>query len=307
LAQALLPTIMKSFLLLALAAAENPDRNTDALVAKGPAAVEGALNAELKKAEKAGDVEHEASIKKHLADYLSERKERIDDAKGGVLETRQREAIAKGPAAVVAAIESELPEAEKYGDTEHIASLKKHLADYLSERKERIEDAEGGHTDTRQAAAAGPDNRAHATPAHFKAVEAALAQELAEAEKFHDAQHIASLKKHLADYVDQEESNGNERQETAFEEDLRAGNTHATEAALLGVLKEAVKYGDKEHVRSILAHWKHYNDKFFPTPNGQAPWDYRYDNAAEHLGPRGEGLEGVPLDVAASEHRRHRG
>merc|ERR1711966_81211 len=121
---------------------------------------------------------------------------------------------------------------------------------------------------------------------------------------YHDAEHIASLKKHLADYVDQEESNGNERQETAFEEDLRAGNTHATEAALLGVLKEAVKYGDKEHVRSILAHWKHYNDKFFPMPNGQAPWDYRYDNAAEHLGPRGEGLEGIPLDVAASEHRR---
>merc|ERR1719316_2219298 len=284
---------MKTFLLLCLAAAENPDRNTDALVKLGPEAVEGALNAELAKAKKAGDVEHEASIKKHLADYLSERKERIDDAKGGVIHTRQREAIAEGPAAVVAAIESELPEAEKYHDTEHIASLKKHLADYLAERKERIEDEE-----------VGPDNRAHATPAHFDAVEAALKQELAEAEKFHDAQHIASLEKHMADYLDQEESNGNERQETAFQEDLRAGNTHATEAALLGVLKEAVKFGDKEHIRSILDHWKHYNDKFFPTPNGQAPWDYRYDNAANHLGPRGEGLEGVPLNVAADQHRR---
>merc|ERR1719316_1251778 len=94
---------MKTFLLLCLAAAENPDRNTDALVKKGPEAVEGALNAELAKAIKAGDVEHEASIEKHLAYYLSERKERIDDAKGGVINTRQREAIAEGPAAVVAA------------------------------------------------------------------------------------------------------------------------------------------------------------------------------------------------------------
>merc|ERR1719440_2314353 len=175
--------MMKTFLLLSLVAAEKPDRNTDALVKLGPEAVEGALEGQLAKAEKAGDVEHEASIKKHLADYLSERKERIDDAKGGVLDTRQRAAIANGPAAVVAAIESELPEAEKYHDTEHIASLKKHLADYLAERKERIEDEEGGHTDTRQAAAAGPDNRAHATPAHFKAVEAALAQERAPEER----------------------------------------------------------------------------------------------------------------------------
>merc|ERR1719181_1015436 len=279
-------------LLLCLVVAEKPDRNTDALVAKGPAAVAEALEAELAKAEAVGDKEHAASIKKHWEDYLSERQERINDAKGGQIHTRQREAIAEGPAAVVKAIESQLAEAEKYHDEEHVASLKKHLADYLAERKERIEDEEGGHTDTRQAAAAGADNRAHATPAHFAAVEAALKQELAEAEKFHDAEHIASLKKHLADYADQEESNGNERQETAFREDLAAGNTHATEAALLGVLKEAVKFGDKEHIRSILTHWKHYNDKFFPTPSGQAPWDYRYDHAEKEL------------DALASEHRR---
>jgi len=37
---------------------------------------------------------------------------------------------------------------------------------------------------------------------------------------------------------------------------------------------------------------KHYNDKFFPEPNGQAPWDYRYDHAEKEL------------DEAASEHRR---
>jgi len=62
--------------------------------------------------------------------------------------------------------------------------------------------------------------------------------------------------------------------------------------ALLGVLKEAVKFGDKEHIASILNHWKHYNDKFFPTPNGQAPWDYRYDHAE------------AELNAAASQHRR---
>merc|ERR1719388_185448 len=109
---------------------------------------------ELAKAEKAHDAEHEASIEKHLADYLSERKERIEDAKGGVIDTRQRAAIRDGTGAVEAALAGELKEAEKFGDVEHERSIEKHLADYLAERAERIADAKGGHTDTREAAAA---------------------------------------------------------------------------------------------------------------------------------------------------------
>merc|ERR1719231_1513403 len=97
---------------------------------------------------------------------------------------------AKGPAA----LEAELAKAEAVGDKEHAASIKKHWADYLSERKEYIEDHEGGHTDTREAAAAGRDDRHHATPNQFAAVEAALKSELPEAEKFGDSQHIASIK-----------------------------------------------------------------------------------------------------------------
>merc|ERR1719484_508159 len=104
---------------------------------------------------------------------------------------------AKGPAALAA----ELAEAEAVGDKEHAASIKKHFADYLSERKEYIEDHEGGHTDTREAAAAGRDDRHHATPNQFAAVEAALKSELPEAEKFGDAEHIASIKAHLGDYA----------------------------------------------------------------------------------------------------------
>merc|ERR550537_807193 len=89
---------------------------------------------------------------------------------------------AKGPAA----IEAELAEAEAAGDKEHAASIKKHFADYLAERKERIEDAEGGQLHSREAAAAGPDDR-RARPGNVAAVEAALEQEYKEAEKFNDA------------------------------------------------------------------------------------------------------------------------
>merc|ERR1719515_22391 len=103
---------------------------------------------------------------------------------------------AKGPAAIAEALEAELAKAEAVGDKEHAASIKKHWADYLSERRERIEDAEGGHLDTRQAAAAGPDDR-KARSANVAAVEAALEQEYREAEKFNDQEHEASLKKHL--------------------------------------------------------------------------------------------------------------
>merc|ERR1719460_3560912 len=98
-----------------------------------------------------------------------------------------------------------MPEAVKYHDGEHEASLKKHLADYESERRERIADEEGGQLHSRQADAAGPDDRHHATPKQFAAVEAALKQELAEAEKYHDTQHIASIEKHWAEkYHDKE-------------------------------------------------------------------------------------------------------
>jgi len=190
---------------------------------------------------------------------------------------------AKGPAAIAEALEAEYAKAEKAGDKEHMASLKKHWADYLSERKEDIEDHEGGHLDTReeQALKAGPE-----------AVEAALAGELKEAEKFGDSEHIESIKKHEADYLNEAHGGGAERQEIAFRKDLANGNTGATEMALKGELAEALKYHDREHVESILAHYSHYNNKFFPNaPEGQAPWDYTYD------------LRAPGLEKAAYEHR----
>merc|ERR1719498_1401391 len=109
---------MKSVLFLL--AAGNPIDGTERarMAARaGPAAA---------KAEKAGDVEHEASIKEHLASYLGEVEEKKDHK-------REREAAAEGPSAVAAALESELKEAEKYHDTEHIASLEKHWRDYAGE------------------------------------------------------------------------------------------------------------------------------------------------------------------------------
>ena len=66
--------------LAAVLAAEAPNPKTDALAAKGPSAIAAALEQELAEAEAVGDKEHVASIKKHFADYLSERKERIEDA-----------------------------------------------------------------------------------------------------------------------------------------------------------------------------------------------------------------------------------
>ena len=98
-----------------------------------------------------------------------------------MIQTRQRRAIQQGTGAVVAALEQELAEAKKYNDVQHIASIEKHLADYASERRERIADAQGGHTDTREAAAAGPDDR-KARDDRVQAVEAALEQEMRNAE-----------------------------------------------------------------------------------------------------------------------------
>merc|ERR1719181_2399769 len=106
---------MRNALLWSLVFAEEPNPKTDALAAEGPKAIGEALAAEYEEAMAVGDKEHEASIKKHWEDYLAERKERINDAKGGQIPTRQRDAINDGPAAVVAALESELKEAEKFG------------------------------------------------------------------------------------------------------------------------------------------------------------------------------------------------
>merc|ERR1719171_2790574 len=114
---------------------------------------------------------------------------------------------AKGPAAIAEALEAELAKAEAAGDKEHAASIKKHWADYLSERRERIEDAEGGHLDTREAAAAGPDDR-KARAGNVAAVEAALEQEMKQAEKYNDKEHEASLEKHLMDYLHMEHGLG---------------------------------------------------------------------------------------------------
>merc|ERR1719502_444701 len=124
---------------------------------------------------------------------------------------------------------------------EHVASIKKHFADYLAERKERIEDAEGGHLDTREAAAAGPDDR-KARSANVAAATAALESGMGEAEKFGDREHEASLKKHLMDYLSMEHGLGRDRQNIADREGPRAEYE-----ALLGQLKEAEKFHDVEH------------------------------------------------------------
>ena len=274
--------------LYAVLAAEAPNPKTDALAAKGPAAIAEALEAELAKAEKVGDTEHAESIKRHWADYLSERKERINDGKGGVIQTRQRRAINEGPKAVVDALtktpNAELEEAEKFGDTEHINSIEKHLADYASERRERIADAEGGHTDTREAAAAGPDDR-KARAGNVAAVEAALEQEFKEAEKYNDKEHEASLQKHLMDYLHMEHGLGRDRQNIADREGPRAEYE-----ALLGQLQEAEKFHDVEHEASILKHWRNYLGRV----EGTTPaWDYSDDEAK------------AALEKAAFYHRHH--
>jgi hypothetical protein len=274
--------------LYAVLAAEAPNPKTDALAAKGPAAIAEALEAELAKAEKVGDTEHAESIKRHWADYLSERKERINDAKGGVIQTRQRRAINQGPAAVVEALtktpNAELEEAEKFGDKEHINSIEKHLADYASERRERIADAEGGHLDTRQAAAAGPDDR-KARAGNVAAVEAALEQEFKEAEKYNDKEHEASLQKHLMDYLHMEHGLGRNRQNIADREGPRAEYE-----ALLGQLHEAEKFHDVEHEASIEKHWRDYLGRV----EGTTPaWDYSDDEAK------------AALEKAAFYHRHH--
>jgi bacteriorhodopsin len=274
--------------LYAVLAAEAPNPKTDALAAKGPAAIAEALEAELAKAEKVGDTEHAESIKRHWADYLSERKERINDAKGGVIQTRQRRAINQGPAAVVEAL-TKTPnagpeEAEKFGDKEHINSIEKHLADYASERRERIADAEGGHLDTRQAAAAGPDDR-KARAGNVAAVEAALEQEFKEAEKYNDKEHEASLQKHLMDYLHMEHGLGRNRQNIADREGPRAEYE-----ALLGQLHEAEKFHDVEHEASIEKHWRDYLGRV----EGTTPaWDYSDDEAK------------AALEKAAFYHRHH--
>jgi bacteriorhodopsin len=274
--------------LYAVLAAEAPNPKTDALAAKGPAAIAEALEAELAKAEKVGDTEHAESIKRHWADYLSERKERINDAKGGVIQTRQRRAINQGPAAVVEALtktpNAGLEEAEKFGDKEHINSIEKHLADYPSERRERIADAEGGHLDTRQAAAAGPDDR-KARAGNVAAVEAALEQEFKEAEKYNDKEHEASLQKHLMDYLHMEHGLGRNRQNIADREGPRAEYE-----ALLGQLHEAEKFHDVEHEASIEKHWRDYLGRV----EGTTPaWDYSDDEAK------------AALEKAAFYHRHH--
>merc|ERR1719207_21520 len=181
---------MRSGVLFLLAAANPVDGTERARMAAraGPAAVQAALESELSKAEKAGDVEHEASIKAHLADYLSEVEEKKDHK-------RQREAAAEGPSAVAAALESELKEAEKYHDTEHIASLEKHWRDYSDEA---IKGRDGVTPAVmRQREAAEEDFKHKGSHA---AVDAALESELKEAEKFGDTEHIRSILIHKAHY-----------------------------------------------------------------------------------------------------------
>merc|ERR1719316_1409248 len=166
---------MKSVLFLL--AAGNPIDGTER-------AVKAALESELAKAEKAGDVEHEASIKEHLASYLGEVEEKQDHK-------RQREAAAEG----AAALEGELKEAEKYHDTEHIASLEKHWRDYAGEA---IKGPDGVTPAVmRQREAAEEDFKHKGSHA---AVDAALESELAKAREVGDTEHIRSILIHKAHY-----------------------------------------------------------------------------------------------------------
>merc|ERR550514_404589 len=137
---------------------------------------------------------------------------------------RERIAAKAGHEAVEAALAGELAKAEKAGDKEHIASIEAHEKSYLGEVAESK-----NHNRERAAAAAGP-----------AAVKAALAGELAEAEKFHDTEHEQSINDHLQDYLnDVHESRTHERQREAASD-----GPAAVKAALEGELKEAEKFGD---------------------------------------------------------------
>jgi len=168
---------------------------------------------------------------------------------------REREAAAKGPAAVEAALAGEYAAAVKAGDKEHEASIKQHLANYLDEVHG------GGRIREREAAAQGP-----------AAVKAALAGEMAEAEKFHDTEHENSIKQHEADYLDEVNGGGKRRQAVA-----NAEGPAAERAALEGEYREAAKFGDTEHERSIEAHYAHYLEAI------DRPWDYSHDERRAEL------------------------
>jgi len=182
--------MLRASIVLFLASANPVDGTERAREAAraGPAAVKAALESELRKAKKAGDEEHEASINAHLASYLGE----VEEHK---THNRQREAASEGPAAVGAALESELKEAEKYHDTEHIASLNKHWADYSAEARP----GKDGVTLAimRQREAAEEDFK---TPGSSAAVDAALESELAKARAVGDEEHIKSILTHKAHY-----------------------------------------------------------------------------------------------------------
>merc|ERR1719478_599085 len=91
------------------------------------------------------------------------------------------------------------------------------------------------------------------------AVKAALAGELEKAEAAGDEEHIASIKTHLQDYLNE----------------VHEKNTHERER------KQAAKFHDKEHEISILTHWQHYKDEAVPGKDGVTPAIMRQREAAE--------------------------
>jgi bacteriorhodopsin len=81
----------------------------------------------------------------------------------------------------------------------------------------------------------------------------------------------------------------NGRQGAAYKYDVAHKTSAATDAALEQELREALKYHDIEHIKSILAHKAHYDAKAYG--GKQNPWDYTYDE------------EAPSLEHAAYEHR----
>ena len=80
------------------------------------------------------------------------------------------------------------------------------------------------------------------------------------------------------DYLHMEHGLGRNRQNIADREGPRAEYD-----ALLGQLKEAAKFHDREHEESILKHWAHYIGRV----EGTSPaWDYSDDEAQAALEKR---------------------
>merc|ERR1719335_358373 len=99
----------------------------------------------------------------------------------------------------------------------------------------------------------------------------------AKAEAAGDKEHIESINTHLQNYLnDVHESVTHERQRQAASD-----GPEAVKAALEGELKEAEKFHDTEHEKSILQHWVDYSHEAIPGKDGVPLAVMRQREAAE--------------------------